>query len=143
MSNSKKSTDARILEQIYDDYVDEFERIADATDESESKVYLSINIPALAKKLEINKHVLFGRLYYHLDKKYRYMDEESGAWTHLFAKVVGSKKHCIHFPYLSAVVAEQQREIRRFLIPLLMTWGFAILAVIISLVSLWQKSGGR
>lgn len=139
MSKSSNPTDARILEQIYDDYIDEFERIADSSEESADKVYLPIDIQTLATKLNVNKHVLFGRLYYHLDKKYRYQDDESKAWTHLFAKKAGNKTHCIHFPYLSAVVAEHQRDIRRYLIPLFASWITTALALLISVISLLKK----
>ena len=139
MSTSSNPSDFRIIEQIYDDYIDEFEQTADSTAEGGEKVYVEIDIVALAEKLKVNKHVLFGRLYYHLDKKHRYKDEETGAWTHLFARVLADKRHCIHFPYLSALVAEQQRDMRRFLIPLFASWIVASIALFLSFVGLVRR----
>ena len=127
-------SDLQILSTIYDRYLDAFTERAEKSTESLFKVYHPIDIRSIAEELGMNRHILFGRLYYHLDAKYRYKDDND-AWTHLFAMNVGDQRHCIHFPYVSAIVAEREREFRRYAVSL---FGSTI-AIIISLISLFMK----
>jgi len=108
---TKLSTDREILERIYTDYASAFHKVKHAEDNgsADSKIYVPIDIPAIAKLLENDPHVLFGRLYYHLDHKYRYK-QDNGALVHLFAFKVGEKPHCINYPYLAAILSEHNEQ---------------------------------
>src|SRR5579871_3239545 len=129
-------TDAEILQTIYSRYVRAFTGQSEKPDtRSLRKVYYPIDIEALAKQLNVNKHVLFGRLYYHLDQKHRYRDEANDAWTHLFAKAVGDEINCIHFPYLAALVAQNDSDSRRYAVSL----AISIIALLVSLFTLGWK----
>ena len=75
--------------------------------------------------------MLFGRLYFHLDAKYRYK-QDSGAQVHLFSLQVGSEQNCVNFPYLAALLAEKDEEHRRQLWALWMS----IAALILSIASI-------
>jgi hypothetical protein len=69
--------------------------------------YVPIDIPAVAATLGVEKESLFGRLYGHLDPKYR---KES---IRLFSPVVGSEQNSVNFPLLEAVLAGLSQERRR------------------------------
>ncbi|MBS0583702.1 MAG: hypothetical protein JSS42_11435 [Proteobacteria bacterium] len=105
-------TDLQIFKAIYQRYAQTFNVLSSEEGNSLGKVYMSIDIEALANQLQINKHELFGRLYYHLDHKYRYVQDDK-SYVHFFARVVGDKRHCINFPYLAALLAEAKQTDRR------------------------------
>jgi hypothetical protein len=130
----KNPSDLHILSAIYHRYVEAFTDTAEKSTESLFKVYHPIDVRAVAKELGMNRHILFGRLYYHLDAKYRYKDDND-VWTHLFAMKVGDQRHCIHIPYLSAIVSEREREWRRYAVSL----AVSAIAIVISLISLFVK----
>ena len=125
-------TDLKILNHIYDGYYETF--VKDKTSRS-SNNYIPIDIDRLAKDLGVDADMIFGRLYYHLDKKHRYKQDD-GAEVHLFAFKVGDEKHCVHFPYLGAVLAGLRTESRKVLTA---TW-IAIISLIVAVVSLWLTS---
>jgi len=56
---------------------------------------------------------LFGRLYYYLDKKHGYKQDD-GTLVPLFSLKVGEDTHCVNFPLLASVLASLQSEHLRF-----------------------------
>lgn len=106
---TKLSTDREILECIYSDYANFFHEVNFTEDKDSSKIYVPINIQTIAQRLDNDAHVLFGRLYYHLDHKYRYK-QENGALVHLFAFKVAEERHCINYPYLAAILSEYREQ---------------------------------
>ena len=56
---------------------------------------------------------LFGRLYYYLDKKHGYKQDD-GTLVRLFSLKVGEDTHCVNFPLLVSVLASLQSEHLRF-----------------------------
>ncbi len=106
-------TDREILRCIHDMYQDQYPGPELAGGKRQNDPYLPIAVREVAARLGTAPEMLFGRLYYHLDAKYRYK-YNAGAETHLFAMKVGEKMHCVHFPYLSAVLAEREAEHRQF-----------------------------
>lgn len=105
----KLSTDREILESIYRDYAGAFSKISLTDDKDSSKIYVPIDVRAIAQRLDNDAHVLFGRLYYHLDHKFRYK-QDNGALVHLFAFKVGDERHCINYPYLAAILSEYREQ---------------------------------
>ena len=126
----KTPTDLKMLNEIYNDYYDDF--IAFEKDESISstKIYIPIDISKIAQKFDVDIDIIFGRLYYHLEKKYGYKDEDN-AHVHFFSIRVGGDKHCINFPYLSSVVAALRDENRKYRL----ATGMAIVSFIVSIIS--------
>lgn len=102
-------TDRRILECIYQMYQDAYPGKEPGETRGKNDPYLPINITDVATRLGCLPELLFGRLYYHLDAKYRY-EQDDGAQVHLFSLKVGSERHCVNFPYLVAVLAEKDEE---------------------------------
>jgi hypothetical protein len=107
-----------------------------ASGRRENDPYVSIDVTAIAKKLECNPELLFGRLYYHLDHKYRYKQED-GALVPLFHLQVGDKRHAVQFLYLASILAGLNQEFRRQWVPLgvsLFSLGVSLTSIIVSIL---------
>ena len=105
-------TDLKIFETLYRKYAEDFAVRSKASEAGQSKIYVPIDVDGVAKELGTDAHILFGRLYYHLDHRYRYK-QDNGAMVHLFAIVVGAEKHCINYPYLAGLLADYRLQDRR------------------------------
>jgi len=105
----KISTDREILDRLFNMYASDFEAAQQAPDKDGNRIYVPIDIPAVAEQLGDNEHVLFGRLFYHLDQKHRYQ-QAGGAMVHLFSAQVGNARHCINYPLLCAVLADLREQ---------------------------------
>lgn len=112
-------------------YADDFAARMDMDDPDRSKIHVPIDVRAVAKKLETDPELLFGRLYYHLDHKYGYTQDD-GAKVHLFTLKAGKDLYCVQYPYLAAVLSERNVEHRRNLLAI----GLAIFSLIIAGASL-------
>lgn len=121
-------TDRRILECIYQMYQDSYPGKEVGEARGKNDPYLPINVTDVAARLGCLPELLFGRLYYHLDAKYRY-DQDGGANVHLFSLQVGSERHCVNFPYLAAVLAEKNEEHSRQLWSLWLSIAALVLSV--------------
>ncbi|MFG0450899.1 hypothetical protein [Shewanella sp. YQ_9] len=126
----KIPTDLEILNTIYRLYYSDFVAFDDDDDERtrDSKVYVPIDCVRIANELKVDRDIVFGRLYSHLNNLYSY---EQGN-IKLFTSVHGENLRCIHFPLMSSVLASLRQERGKFLISTLI----ASLALIISLISL-------
>lgn len=129
-------TDREILRKIHERYYEAFGSFegGDPKAERESKIYVPIDCKAIAEDLGVDPDIVFGRLYYHLEKKYGYTQQD-GSKVHLFAFAVGKDRHAVHFPLLSAVLAELEQSWFRFTAPLVIS----ALALVISVISLVYK----
>ena len=124
-------TDRRILKAIHDRYHGDFTNFDPKNPSRSSKVYIPIDCRTIADDFKTDPDIIFGRLYYHLDKKYGYTKDD-GSKVHLFAMKTGADTHTVNFPMLSAVLAEHEQSFYRFLIPL----GISLVALIFSTISL-------
>lgn len=126
-------TDREILQKIHDKYLDKFGGFDRGDPEAErvSKIYVPIDCAAIADELGVNPDIVFGRLYYHLDKKYGYT-QDNGSKVHLFTPAVGKDRHAVNFPMLSAVLAELRQSWFRFTVPLVISG----IALVVSLIGI-------
>ncbi|RDE50171.1 MAG: hypothetical protein DVS81_12455 [Candidatus Accumulibacter meliphilus] len=122
------STDRQILRCIYEMYESSYPGKDSGEVRGKNDPYLPIKVSDVASRLGCTAEMLFGRLYYHLDAKYRYK-QESDAQVHLFSIAVGSERHCVNFPYLAAVLAEKDEEHRRQLWSLRLSIAALVLSV--------------
>lgn len=126
--------DRVILKKIYDLYYSEFTDYDEENPNRTSKIYVPIDCTLIAKKLNIDPEILFGRLYYHLEKKYGYKTSDN-TYVRLFAQKIGSDMHLINFPLLSAILAEHESSFYKFLIPIVLS----TMALTVSLLTLFLK----
>lgn len=123
-------TDLQLLDTIYRAYYDTFAGYSEASPKRSSKIYVPIDIEAIARKFDLDGDIIFGRLYYHLDEKYRYSQKEGGE-VHLFTPVVGGDRHCVNFPYVASIVATLRDQDRKYRI----ATGMASISLLVSVVS--------
>jgi hypothetical protein len=124
-------TDLELLNTIYERYYDEFAKHSKEEKLRESKIYVPIDCAEIAKQLGVDADIIFGRLYYHMQNKYGYAQDD-GSKVAFFTLKVGQDRHCVNFPYLASVLATLRHERSRFRIT---TW-IAAIALLISLISI-------
>ena len=125
-------TDRRVLECIFEMYESSYPGTKSVPGRSgENDPYVAIDVPAIAARLGCSPELLFGRLYYYLDQKHRYK-QDNGSIVPLFHLEVGGKRHAVQFPYLASILASFNQEHNRFLISLVVS----ILALVLSVASL-------
>lgn len=115
---SKLPTDRQVLRCIYEMYA-AYPGNSLGQAQGENDPYLPIDIPDVAKRLDCKPELLFGRLYYYLDAKYRYK-QENGALVSLFHLNIQGKRHCVHFPFLASILAGNEEEHKRH------SWSLAV-----------------
>lgn len=82
----KLPTDLQILDAIYEMYFDEYASFTDdGPSKRLSKVYVPLDIEKVAAKLATEGDIVFGRLYYVMDRKYAYKDDSDGSLVPFFA----------------------------------------------------------
>jgi len=120
--------DKDVLRCIYDTYESEYPGPLKNGSRGENDPYLPIDIEFISKKLHCKKELIFGRLYFHLDKKYRYANGER---TSVPFFVSGSnQRFLVNFPYLTSLLAGLEDEGRRILFPITIS----IFALIFSII---------
>lgn len=124
-------TDREILKCIFEMYETAYPGKEVGQVRGKNDPHLPIDISEVASRLGCSAEMLFGRLYYHLDTKHRYT-QDNGAQVHLFSLKVGQELHCVNFPYLAAVLAERDEEHKK------QVWSLsiAITALVLSVASI-------
>ena len=126
-------TDLEILEEIYRRYYSEFCAYSEANQVRKYKVYVPIDIQAVADHFGVDGDIVHGRLYYYLDHKYEIIRQD-GSKVPFFLFVENSApeiRHQVQFPILAAAIAELRDSRSHFL------WatGLAIASFIIALLA--------
>src|SRR5947208_13332373 len=106
-------TDLEILNAIYERYYETFASFAKGGPSRIAKIFVPIDIDALARDMGVDADIVFGRLYYHLEKRYGYKNDD-GSLVHLFALKAGDDRHCINFPLAASVLANLRDENRKY-----------------------------
>lgn len=110
-------TDLKILKAIYRSYIADFKKYDLGGVERNSVIYVPIDVERIANLLSIDRHLLFGRLYYDIDYRYRYKQTNDSV-VHLFAPKVGKDHHAVNFPLLEGVIARLTEQSLQFWLPL-------------------------
>lgn len=126
---TRPPTDLKMLSVIYEKYYETFIDYSEDERSRSSKIYVPIDVDVVASEFKLDGDIVFGRLYYHPDKKYGYR-EEDGKTVHFFAMVVGEDRHCVNFPYLASILAALQEENKKYRV-----------ATAVSIISLFVASG--
>ena len=136
-------TDLKILKCIFDRYYAEFSSFEKSNPSRESKVYVCIDIREIAISLKTDPDIVFGRLYYYMEDKYRLV-KPNGSEVNFFRFVqgVGSKeRHQVQFPMLVSVLASLQESNARYFWPLLISVISLIFSLCALLPAFLQKGG--
>ncbi len=138
MANKRLPTDLEILNTIYEEYYEEYEKFDRGQSTRKIKVYVPTDIAKIAEKLGVEKDIVFGRLHYHLNKKYSYKnDDERGSKVFFFSHTEMTddpelEKDHIQFPYMASVLADLRQEHGKAW----RAYRLAVASLILSLVSL-------
>jgi hypothetical protein len=119
-------SDRDILRAIYEKYYDTFVQGAETRD----SIFTPIDVEGIAKSLGVDRDVVFGRLYYYLNRRHGY--EDHGSHVLLYAKVLGTEHDCVNLPLIGSVLAGLDEEHDRTAASDRRAW----IAIVISLVSL-------
>ena len=133
---AKLPTDLEILNDIYNGYYNDFQAYSDENKIRETKIYVSVDIESIAKRMGVDNDIIFGRLYYHLNNRYNYKHED-GTLVTLFTLAIGKERNCVNFPYLASVLAElreKHNKYRTALIISVISIAIAVISVVISLL---------
>ena len=124
-------TDLEILNTIYRMYHSDFVAFERGDGSRDQKIYVPIDFKKIAGELKVDSDIVFGRLYYHLEKQHGYK-QDNGSNVHFFAFKVGNVSMCVNFPLMTSVLAGLRQEKKRFRIGT----AIAIFALIVSTISL-------
>jgi len=124
-------TDFEILNAIYERYYETFVSFTKEEPSRSAKILVPIDVDALAHDMKVDGDIIFGRLYYHLEKRYGYKNDD-GSVVHLFARKAGGDRHCINFPLAASVLASLRDENRKYRI----ATAIAVVSLVVSAVSL-------
>lgn len=122
-------TDLKILKFIYDTYLEDFLKYSTDELDRDSIIYVPIDIAFVAEKLGADAQLVFGRLYYDLDKRHRY-EQDDGSKVHLFALKVGGDRYAVNFPLLEGTVANLTDRNFRFWLPLIISIGAFVVSLL-------------
>ena len=122
-------TDREILKCIFDLYESDYPGPKGEDGRGANDPLIPIDLTKVAARLGCGTELIFGRLYYHLDAKYRYK-QDNGARVDLF--LLREQGHAVHFPFLASLLAGFQEEHRK----LFWSMVFSVIALILSATSL-------
>jgi hypothetical protein len=125
-------TDLQVLEEIYRRYYPTFAAFNKESPSRRTKIFVPIDIKEISRTFEIDPDIIFGRLYYHLEPKYRF-EQPDGLKVHFFTLAAGEDRHCVQFPLLAAVIAKLREERNRDLF----TRWLSVVAIAVSVASLF------
>jgi hypothetical protein len=133
---AKIPTDLKILRVIYGRYYDNFQTYSNKNKGRSSKIYVPIDVGEIAKSLDVDADIVFGRLYYHLNEKFSYKHDD-GSKVEFFALQVGNDHHCVNFPYLASILADLQDQNRKYLMTTIIAGLSLVIAIISILISIF------
>jgi len=134
----KLPTDLQILNYIYDTYYRQFIEFSKDNPTRSASIFVPIDIEMIANKFGVHEDIIFGRLYYHLEKKYGYQNK-NGTGVPFFALKVGSDKYCINFPYMASVLANLQDVEEKYITATKMSQWALFIAVTSAIISFFSN----
>lgn len=124
-------TDLALLEEIYRRYYAQFSAFSKESPTRSAKVYVPINVEELAAHFGVDKDIIFGRLYYHLEPKYGFRQADGARVPFFMLRTNDKEVHAVQFPLLASVIATLRDERQKHQIA---TW-LSILALVVAAIS--------
>jgi len=124
-------TDYEILEEIYYRYYEEYRKYAKEEPDRIARIRVPVNVREVAGACGVEEDMIFGRIFYHFNKKYSYKDEKGNITTFFIAdKFEGLS---VNFPLVASILADMKNEKKQTDV-LLMVSGAAVVTSVISLI---------
>src|SRR5690554_1535702 len=132
MSKMKIPTDLKILELIYEASYDRFASYDKDNPDKSAKIFVPFDLEEIAVKLNVDGDIIFGRLYYHLNKKYGYRNP-NGSTVSVYT-TIQNDGHSINMPLVASIIAGLRQEKNKFWI----ATTISVVALIISIISFFS-----
>lgn len=123
----KNFTDRKLLSVIKKLYEKKF--LEFVNNPEKKTFYIPIDCELIGGKMQSNGQMVFLRLYYFLEKKYGYK-QDNGYNVSFFSRGIGDEINCINYPYMCAVLAEMNEKRSELNI----LWSLTIFNIIVTLV---------
>lgn len=131
---NKIPTDLEIVEELYDRYYDAFRKYAKEEPDRIARIRVPVNVKEVAGAIGIEEDMIFGRIYYHFNKKYSYTDDKGNATTFFITdKFEGLS---VNFPLVASVLADLREERKRTEQFMLISFGGLALSMIALIVAI-------
>jgi len=124
-------TDEHLLAMIYQKNLKAFSDWSEDNKTRVAKIWVPIDLDAMAKKFRCDPDLIYGRLYYHMNQKYGSRTGD-GQDVNFFNMRLANDRHVINFPLLTSVLADLQDERKRFII----STRLAALSLVVSAISI-------
>ncbi len=131
----KIPTDLEILTEIYNRYHDTFRSYAKDEPDRITRIRVPIDINEIAEVCGVEEDMIFGRLYYHFNKKYSYKNENGDTVT--FFSSMKFEGLSVNFPLVASVLADLKEKEKTYKYAYLMagvSMVFAFSALLVSLL---------
>lgn len=115
----KIPSDLEILEVIYNRYQDAFRSYATEEPDRIARIRVPIDIYEVAEEVGVDEDMIFGRLYYHFNKKYSYRDEDGERIT--FFMSIKFEGMSVNFPLVASVLADLEKDDQKYKLSLSMS----------------------
>ncbi|MAL16826.1 MAG: hypothetical protein CL670_08365 [Balneola sp.] len=123
-------TDLEILEDIYYRYYEEYKKYAKDEPDRIARIRVPVNVKEIAEACGVEEDLIFGRMFYHFNKKYSYKDERGDIITFFMSdKFEGLS---VNYPLVSSVIADLSLERKRMMLFVTLS----AVAVLLSVVSI-------
>jgi len=123
--------DVEILEAIYNRYYEDFCSFAKEKPDQISRIRVPIDVNQIAKDCGVEEELVFGRLYYHFNKKYSYNNENGERTT--FFSTIKFEGMGVNFPLVASTIAElrlSEAQEKKFETALMFSMGALLLSII-------------
>jgi hypothetical protein len=140
---TRPPTDFELLRAIYERHKGDYEARAAAG--GAGRIFVPIDIPAVAKDLGVDENSVFGRLYHHLDEIHgqKHDPNDRAPRKAFFHPRVGPDSagivNAVNFPLMEAVLAslwqERDRDRRTFWISVI-SIGIAVASLVLSVLAI-------
>jgi hypothetical protein len=131
----------KILGTIYKLYYEEFKNYTlepDVQNGRKSKIFVPIDCKMIAKDLNVDSDIVFGRLYYHLQEKFGYTRDD-GSKVAFYTSIAGEANRCVNFPLLASILAGLQEESSKSQRAMLLSTLAVAISIVVPLVGWFSK----
>lgn len=105
---SRIPTDLEIMEELYARYYESFRKYATEDPDRIARIRVPINVQEVAEACGVEEDMIFGRIFYHFNKKYSYKDDKGNVMTFFITdKFEGLS---VNFPIVASVLADLRTE---------------------------------
>lgn len=131
----KIPSDLEILTEIYNRYQDTFRAYATKDPDKIARIRVPIDIHKVAEEVGVDEDMIFGRLYYHFNKKYSYKDEKGERIT--FFASLKFEGMSVNFPLVASVLADLETEDMKFKLSISLSIAASAISVIALALSIF------